>query len=191
MKILIIKSLYYGRTYNRNFILSKLLRSVFITLRQDHYKLNFLTKYRSDHFMLIIISLMMLISATFLNNLNFISDPHIERYKKHNLLDIILLALTAVMSVSERRKDIENFGHIKLDWLRRYRDFEVGILLHGTIARVINHLKTSEIEQAFQTWISSLIEKTGCYVVAIDRKTDRRSFTTKAVINLTLCHRRR
>lgn len=118
-------------------------------------------------------------SATFLNNFDSISDPRIERCKKHNLLDILLLAVTAVMSGSEGWEDIENFGYIKLDWLRQYRDFEAGIPRHDTIARVISRLKASEIEQAFQTWISSLIEKTGCHVIAVDGKTARRSFTTK------------
>ena len=118
-------------------------------------------------------------SATFLKHFDSISDPRIERCKKHNLLDIILLSITAVMSGSEGWEDIENFGHIKLDWLRQYRDFEAGIPRHDTIARVISRLKPSEIEQAFQSWISNLIEKTGSDVIAIDGKTARRSFTTK------------
>jgi len=40
-------------------------------------------------------------------------------------------------------------------------------------------LKAEEVEKAFQSWISSLIEITGCDVIAIDGKTARRSFTTK------------
>jgi len=118
-------------------------------------------------------------SATFLKHFDSISDPRIDRCKKHNLLDILLLSITAVMSGSEGWEDIENFGHIKLDWLRQYRDFEAGIPRHDTIARVISRLKPNEIEQAFQSWISSLIEKTGSDVIAIDGKTARRSFTTK------------
>ncbi len=70
-----------------------------------------------------------------------ITDPRIERCKKHNLLDILLLSITAVMSGSEGWEDIEHFGHIKLDWLRQYRDFEAGIPRHYTIARVISRLK--------------------------------------------------
>jgi hypothetical protein len=65
------------------------------------------------------------------------------------------------MSGSEGWEDIENFGHIKLDWLRQYRDFEAGIPRHDNIALVISRLKPSEIEQDFQSWISSLVEKTG------------------------------
>jgi len=44
---------------------------------------------------------------------------------------------------------------------------------------VICRLKSDEIEDAFQSWISSLIENTGCDVIAIDGKTARRSFSTK------------
>lgn len=118
-------------------------------------------------------------SPTFLKHFAPISDPRIERCKKHNLLDILLLAISAVMSGSEGWEDIEQFGHIKLDWLRKYRPFEAGIPRHDTIARVICRLKPAEIEKAFQEWISSLIEETGCGVIAIDGKTARRSFSTK------------
>jgi len=118
-------------------------------------------------------------SATFLKYFNSISDPRIERCKKHNLLDILLLAISAVMSGSEGWEDIENFGRIKLDWLRQYRPFEAGIPRHDTIARVICRLKADEIEQAFKSWISSLVETTGCDVIAVDGKTARRSFSTK------------
>ena len=118
-------------------------------------------------------------SASFLEHFESITDPRIERCKKHNLLDILLLAISAVMSGAEGWEDIENFGHIKLDWLRQYRLFEAGIPKHDTIARVICRLKPTEIEQAFQSWISSLMENTGCDVIAIDGKTARRSFTTK------------
>ena len=118
-------------------------------------------------------------SPIFLKHFAPISDPRIERCKKHNLLDILLLAISAVMSGSEGWEDIEQFGHIKLDWLRKYRPFEAGIPRHDTIARVICRLKPAEIEKAFQAWISSLIEETGCGVIAIDGKTARRSFSTK------------
>lgn len=118
-------------------------------------------------------------SPTFLKHFAPISDPRIERCKKHHLLDILLLAISAVMSGSEGWEDIEQFGHIKLDWLHKYRPFEAGIPRHDTIARVICRLKPAEIEKAFHEWISSLIEETGAGVIAIDGKTARRSFSTK------------
>lgn len=116
---------------------------------------------------------------SFLNHFESITDPRIERCKRHNLLDILLLAISAVISGAEGWEDIEDFGRLKLDWLRRYRSFEAGIPRHDTIARVICRLKAEEIETAFQSWISSLVISTGSDVIAIDGKTARRSFTTK------------
>jgi predicted transposase YbfD/YdcC len=118
-------------------------------------------------------------TTTFLKHFDSVVDPRIERCKKHNLLDILLLAISAVLSGAEGWEDIEDFGHLKLDWLKKYRPFEYGIPKHDTIARVICRLKADEIEHAFQSWISSLVEVTGCDVIAIDGKTARRSFTTK------------
>ena len=118
-------------------------------------------------------------SATFLKHFNSITDPRIERCKKHELIDILLLAISAVLSGAEGWEDIEDFGHLKLDWLKKYGAFNAGIPRHDTIARVICRLKTDEIEHAFQSWISSLIETTGADIIAIDGKTARRSFTTK------------
>ncbi|WP_418346775.1 transposase family protein [Shewanella psychrophila] len=59
-------------------------------------------------------------------------------------------------------------GHSKLEWLRQYRLFESVIPRHDTIARVVCRLKSDEIEGAFQSWISSLINTTGADVIAID-----------------------
>ena len=118
-------------------------------------------------------------SATFLKHFNSITDPRIERCKKHELIDILLLAISAVISGAQGWEDIEDFGHLKLDWLKRYGAFNAGITRHDTIARVICRLKSDEIEHAFQSWISSLIETTGADIIAMDGKTARRSFTTK------------
>ncbi len=59
-------------------------------------------------------------SAIFLKHFNSITDPRIERCKKHELIDILLLAISAVFSGTEGWEDIEDFGHLKLDWLKRY-----------------------------------------------------------------------
>lgn len=109
-------------------------------------------------------------TPTFLKHFDPITDPRIERCKKHDLLDILLLAICAVISGAEGWEDIEDFGHLKLNWLRRYRPFKAGIPKHDTIARVICRLKAQEIEHAFQSWISSLVETTGCDVIALTVK---------------------
>ncbi|MBM7074734.1 ISAs1 family transposase, partial [Shewanella sp. 202IG2-18] len=117
--------------------------------------------------------------STFLQHFDKINDPRIQRHKLHELLDILLLSICAVISGSEGWEDIEDFGHTKLDWLRKYRPFKNGIPKHDTIARVICRLNADEIEKAFQRWVSSLIEVTGSDVIPIDGKAARRSFKTK------------
>ena len=88
-------------------------------------------------------------NTTFLSHFEDIDDPRINRCKRHDLLDILLLAMSAVISGAEGWEDIEDFGHTKLDWLRQYRVFEHGIPTHDTIARVICRLKPEQIESAF------------------------------------------
>lgn len=118
-----------------------------------------------------------------LKHFEIIQDPRIDRCKRYELMDILLLTICAVISGAEGWEDIEDFGKLKLDWLRKYRPFEHGIPRHDTIARVIYRLKPEEIEKAFQNWISTLIKFTGCDVIAIDGKTARRSFQTRERTN--------
>ena len=57
-------------------------------------------------------------SATFLKHFNSITDPCSKHYKKHELIDILLLTISAVLSGAEEWGDIEDFEHLKLDWLK-------------------------------------------------------------------------
>lgn len=95
-------------------------------------------------------------ATAFLEHFELITGPRIERCKKHTLIDILLLAISVVLSGAEGWEEIENFGHVKLDWLKQYGTFKKGIPRHDTIVRVICRLKADEIEHAFQSWISYL-----------------------------------
>lgn len=55
---------------------------------------------------------------------------------EHKLSDILLLTICAVISGAEGWEDIEDFGETHLDFLKQYGDFENGITVHDTIARV-------------------------------------------------------
>lgn len=58
-----------------------------------------------------------------------LEDPRVDRNKKHELIDVVVLCVCAVLSGSEGWSDIEEFGRTKLDWLRRYVPLANGI--HG------------------------------------------------------------
>ena len=63
-----------------------------------------------------------------------LEDPRVDRNKKHELIDVIVLCVCAVVSGAEGWSDIENFGRTKLEWLRRYVPLANGIPVDDTSA---------------------------------------------------------
>ncbi|MDP8034604.1 ISAs1 family transposase [Pasteurella atlantica] len=115
----------------------------------------------------------------FITHFSIIKDPRIERCKKHALIDILFLSICAVLSGAEGWEDIEDFGHVKLDWLRRYLPFHNGIPKHDTIARVMSRLEPEAIQTCFINWVKELITEVDGEIIAIDGKSARGSFSTK------------
>lgn len=94
-------------------------------------------------------------------------------------MDILFLAICAILSGCEGWEDIEDFGHAKLEWLRRYLPYANGIPRHDTIARVISRLCPDALQSSFMSWIQSIVQEAGGDIIAIDGKTARGSFTTR------------
>ena len=118
-------------------------------------------------------------SASFIKHFAAIDDPRIERCKRHELMDILFLSTCAVLSNAEGWEDIEDFGHTKLDWLRKYLPFANGIPKHDTIARVLSRLDPNAIQECFFSWVQEIASASSGDIIAIDGKAARRSFTTK------------
>ena len=49
-----------------------------------------------------------------------VNDPRINRTKEHNLIDILTIAICAVICGAEGWVDIENFGNNKIIWLKTF-----------------------------------------------------------------------
>ena len=64
-----------------------------------------------------------------------VSDPRIERMKEHKLIDMIAIAICAVICGAEGWTDIENFGNSKLPWLKTFLELPNGIPSHDTFGR--------------------------------------------------------
>lgn len=110
-----------------------------------------------------------------------IEDPRIERTKQHLLIDILCLAVIAVIGGAEGWEDIEEFGKQKRDWLKKYLRLPNGIPSHDTISRVFRRIKPEAFQQGFARWIESLNKQAGWKHVAIDGKTLRRSHDRKTM----------
>jgi predicted transposase YbfD/YdcC len=104
-----------------------------------------------------------------------IEDPRIERTKQHLLVDVLCLAVLAVIGGAEGWEEIEEFGRQKQAWLKKFLRLPGGVPSHDTISRVFRQLKPAEFQQGFGRWIESLSADLGLRQVAIDGKTLRRS----------------
>lgn len=104
-----------------------------------------------------------------------IPDPRDDRGRLHELVDILSLAVLAVIAGAEGWEDIEEFGKQKRLWLKQFLRLPSGIPSHDTISRVFRLLKPIAFQEGFGRWISSLHAELGLNLVAIDGKTLRRS----------------
>lgn len=104
-----------------------------------------------------------------------LTDPRIDRTRLHGLLDIVAIAVCAVVAGAETWEDIEEFGHAKHAWLKSFLALPNGIPSHDTFARVFARLDPDEFQRCFLGWIAALQESTDREVVAIDGKAQRGS----------------
>jgi predicted transposase YbfD/YdcC len=104
-----------------------------------------------------------------------IEDPRVERTRRHKLLDIIVVAMCAVICGADDWVDVEAWGNAKLDWLRQYLPLPNGIPSHDTFGDVFSRLKPEQFETSFLGWVQAVMGASGEPVVAIDGKTLRGS----------------
>jgi predicted transposase YbfD/YdcC len=111
-----------------------------------------------------------------------ITDPRADNHA-HKLIDIIMLAICAVLAGADSFTDIADFGRAKESWFGTFLELPHGIPSEDTFARVFALLDSRELQNSFATWMRSVVTLTGLKVVAIDGKTNRRTFgkLTKAL----------
>ena len=114
-------------------------------------------------------------SASFIYHFATLEDPRVERNQRHNFMDIILLTICAVVSGAEGWEAIEEFGHAKRDWLKKYGRFDHGLPSHDCIARVISRLSPKGFQTCFRQWTQAVADATGGEIIAVDGKCARGS----------------
>lgn len=109
-----------------------------------------------------------------------ITDPRIDRTKKHKLADMVVIAIYALLCGAEGWCDIETIAIVRFDELNEFLDLTNGVPSHDTFQRVFSRLNPTELNTALERWAASLQDSLAGKVVAIDGKTLRRSFDTAA-----------
>jgi predicted transposase YbfD/YdcC len=113
-------------------------------------------------------------------------DPRIERTKRHQLADVLTIALCAVLSGADSWVEVEQYGNAKLAWLRAFLDLPNGIPSHDTFGRVFAALDPTAFETCFLDLVRAVLPdpEEGAPLagecIAIDGKTARRSHAREA-----------
>lgn len=105
-----------------------------------------------------------------------IKDPRVERTKKHQLTDILVIAILAVMAGAKGWEDIENYGISKQQWLEEFLALPNGIPSDDTFRRVFEFIDPEALNRCFLQWVETLVTKTGGEIIPIDGKTIRGSY---------------
>jgi len=113
--------------------------------------------------------------------LETIEDPRCEWKVEHRLLDILVIAVCAVLGEAESFEDVALYGRCKREWLERFLALPNGIPSHDTFRRVLMLVDPDAFERSFLGWVRAVFrpEEDGPRQVAIDGKTVRRSFDRK------------
>lgn len=109
-----------------------------------------------------------------------LTDPRVEGRCDHLLIDILAMALLAVMCGAEDWPDIEEFGKRREAWLKTFLQLPEGIPSHDTFRRVFGMLDRKQFAACLFQWTQALHEASGGKLIAIDGKTARRSFRKKS-----------
>lgn len=111
--------------------------------------------------------------------LGAIPDPRRGNAQRHDLLDLLTIALVASICGAESCVDFAEFAEDREQLLREFLSLENGLPSHDTFSRVFRLLDPEAFGRAFAAFLDDLGED-GAGVLAIDGKTLRRSFDRAA-----------
>lgn len=115
-----------------------------------------------------------------LSHFSSITDPRKENHnKRHQLGDILVLTILAVICGADNWVEVETFGNEKIEFLNSFLELPHGIPSHDTLGDVFARLSIRELENSFLSWINALVESKNGEIIAIDGKTLRRSHNRK------------
>jgi predicted transposase YbfD/YdcC len=115
-----------------------------------------------------------------------LSDPR-RRTVTYPLMNVVTIALCAVICGADDFVSIAGWGRTKRAWLAKILDLSSGIPSHDRFNAILGAIKPAEFEKCLLSWITALHEISGGQIVAIDGKTLRRSFdaaSSKSAIHM-------
>lgn len=116
-----------------------------------------------------------------------VDDPRVERTRVHPLVNILAIAICAVICGAERWDEIAGFGAARVAWFGTFLDLSNGIPSHDTFNRVFAALDPAQFEACFLAWVRAVRPALPAQVIAVDGTSGRRAHDRhqgKAAIHL-------
>lgn len=104
-----------------------------------------------------------------------VKDPR-QHHSDHLLIEIIIIAICAVICGADSWVEVAEFGETKKKWLSEFLRLPNGIASHDTFGRVFSLIDPHEFESGFISWMSAVSQLTAGEVIAIDGKRLRHSY---------------
>lgn len=115
-----------------------------------------------------------------IEHFSIIPDPRLDRRRKHNLIDIIVLAICGVICDCDGWGEIEEFSKARLTWFKRFLELPNGIPSHDTFGRVFSLLDPDAFLEAFITWVKLVNDVNEGEIIAVDGKAIKAVFDRSA-----------
>src|SRR6202040_2867836 len=101
-------------------------------------------------------------------------EPRRRRSRvEHPLLNVVVMALCAVVGGADSYEEIARFAVIRRDWFARLLDLRHGIPSADTFGRVLAALNPVAFQKCLLAWIAALHEISQGQIIAIDGKAAR------------------
>jgi predicted transposase YbfD/YdcC len=114
--------------------------------------------------------------ARIVEHFSELADPRIDRSKRHELVDVVVVAIIAVIRGADGWDDIVDFAQVEEKWLRTFLGLTNGIPCADTFRRVFQALDPREFGRCFATLVAELAGSVADKQVCVDGKTMRRTF---------------
>lgn len=108
-----------------------------------------------------------------------LKDPRRAHRRRHLLMDIIVIAIAAVICGANDWQQVVTFAKKRRDWLQGFLELPNGIPSHDTFERVFDRLDPGVFQLGFRDWMQALSEGLSIKQIAIDGKTLRGSGSSK------------
>lgn len=102
-------------------------------------------------------------------------DPRDIRGRRHNLIDLLVIAVLAVMCGADSWEDLYRFARDQEPWLKTFLALPAGVPSADTFNRVFLLLDTKPFGECFLGWVREIRKKVPQDVIALDGKTLRAS----------------